>query len=144
MKKFLLFFSFIACIFLFSQESVTKKYLAEDNLTSAKNFAKIYNESVLAKKYSIRNIGNPETNNFDVEYKIDDVSGFAVMIVNFNFRDRDFTITLKSMNYQNKKTGEITPISSTSTTESVKDYYELTKKLLITLQSNYISPDMDK
>ena len=143
MKKFLLFFSFIACIFLFAQESVTKKYLAEDNLASAKNFCKIYNETILKKKYTITNIGDPATNNYDVEYKTEDDGGFAVMIVNFNFRERDFTITMRSMKYHNKKTGDVSVITNSSTNQSVQDYYDITKKLLLTLQSNYISPDLD-
>lgn len=144
MKKILILFSLITCIFLFAQESVTKNYLAADNIASAKNFAKIYNDTVLAKKYTIRNIGNPESNNYDVEYKVGDESGTAVMILNFNFRERDFTITLKSMNYINKKTGAITAISNRSTIPSVQDYYERTKKLLLTLHSGYISPDLNK
>lgn len=143
MKKFLLFFTFIACIFLFAQESVTKKYLAEDNMASAKNFCKIYNETVLTKKYTITNIGDPGTNDYDVEYKTDDDGGFAVMLVNFNFRERDFTITMKSMKYHNRKTGGVSGITDGSTIKSVQDYYNLTKKLLLTLQSNYISPDLD-
>ena len=143
MKKLLLVLSLIACTFLLAQESLTKKYLNEDNLESAKNFAKIYNESVLAKKYTITNIGNPETNNYDVEYKVKDVIGSVVSLVNFNFRERDFTVTLKSIKYLNNKTGEISEIKEDSTVKDVKDYYELTKRLLVTLQANYIAPDLD-
>lgn len=143
MKKLLLLFSFFTCIFLFAQESVTKKYLAEDNLASAKNFCKTYNETILKKKYTIKNIGDPATNNYDVEYKTEDESGFAVTIVNFNFRERDFTITMKSSKYHNKKTGAVSVITDGSTIQSVQDYYDLTKKLLLTLQSNYISPDLN-
>ena len=143
MKKLLLVLSFLASIFLFAQESVTKKYLNEDNLASAKNFAKVYNESVLAKKYTITNIGNPETNNYDVEYKVGDAIGTVVSLVNFNFRERDFTVTLKSINYINNKTGEISVIKEDNTVKDVKDYYELTKRLLVTLQANYIAPDLD-
>ena len=143
MKKLLLVLSLIACTFLLAQESLTKKYLNEDNLASAKNFAKIYNESVLAKKYTITNIGNPETNNYDVEYKVGDVIGSVVSLVNFNFRERDFTVTLKSIKYLNNKTGEISVIKEDSNVKDVKDYYELTKRLLVTLQANYIAPDLD-
>lgn len=143
MKKLLLVLSFLASIFLFAQESVTKKYLNEDNLASAKNFAKVYNESVLAKKYTITNIGNPETNNYDVEYKVGDAIGTVVSLVNFNFRERDFTVTLKSLKYQNNKTGEFSVIKEDSNVKDVKDYYELTKRLLVTLQANYIAPDLD-
>lgn len=143
MKKLLLVLSLIACTFLLAQESLTKKYLNEDNLASAKNFAKIYNESVLAKKYTITNIGNPETNNYDVEYKVKDVIGSVVSLVNFNFRERDFTVTLKSIKYINNKTGEISVIKEDSNVKDVKDYYELTKRLLVTLQANYIAPDLD-
>lgn len=110
MKKLLLVLSFIACTVLLAQESLTKKYLNEDNLASAKNFAKIYNESVLAKKYTITNVGNPETNNYDVEYKVGDVIGSVVSLVNFNLLERDFTVTLKSIKYINNKTGEISVI----------------------------------
>lgn len=143
MKKLLLVLSFLASIFLFAQEFVTKKYLNEDNLASAKNFAKVYNESVLAKKYTITNIGNLETNNYDVEYKVGDAIGTVVSLVNFNFRERDFTVTLKSINYINNKTGEISVIKEDNTVKDVKDYYELTKRLLVTLQANYIAPDLD-
>ncbi len=143
MKKLLLVLSFLASIFLFAQESVTKKYLNEDNLASAKNFAKVYNESVLAKKYTITNIGNPETNNYDVEYKVGDAIGTVVSLVNFNFRERDFTVTLKSLKYQNNKKGEFSVIKEDSNVKDVKDYYELTKRLLVTLQANYIAPDLD-
>lgn len=144
MKKFLLLLSIIACTLVLAQDSVTKKYLDEDNLATAKNFAKIYNESVLAKKFTIKNIGNPETNNYDVEYKVVDEIGTVVSIVNFNFRERDFTVALKSMKYQNNKTGEVSVINKDSTVKDVKDYYEFQKNLLVTLQSNYISPDLDK
>ena len=143
MKKLLLVLSFLASIFLFAQEFVTKKYLNEDNLASAKNFAKVYNESVLAKKYTITNIGNLETNNYDVEYKVGDAIGTVVSLVNFNFRERDFTVTLKSLKYQNNKTGEFSVIKEDSMVKDVKDYYELTKRLLVTLQANYIAPDLD-
>ena len=143
MKKLLLVLSFLASIFLFAQEFVTKKYLNEDNLASAKNFAKVYNESVLAKKYTITNIGNLETNNYDVEYKVGDAIGTVVSLVNFNFRERDFTVTLKSINYINNKTGEISVIKENSTVKDIKNYYELTKRLLVTLQANYIAPDLD-
>ena len=143
MKKLLLLLSIIACTLVLAQDSVTKKYLAEDNLATAKNFAKIYNDSVLAKKYIITNIGNPETNNYDVEYKVVEEIGSVVSIVNFNFRERDFTMSLKSVKYQNNKTGEVSVFNKDSTVKDVKDYYEFQKNLLVTLQSNYISPDLD-
>ena len=144
MKKLLLILSLISCTFLLAQSSLTKKYLDEDNLTTAKNFAKIYNESILAKKYTITNIGNPESNNYDVEYKVVDKIGTVVSIVNFNFRERDFTLALKSVKYKNNETGEVSVIKKDSTVKEVKDYYEFTEQLLVTLQSNYISPDLDK
>lgn len=143
MKKFLLLLSFIACIFLFAQESVTKKYLDTDDLKIAKSFSKTYHDTILSKKYTIRNLGNPETNIYDVEYKLDDDNGFTIMVVNYNFRERDFTILLKSINYQNKKTGEKTALTNQSTIESVRNYCELTKKILVTLQANYIAPDLN-
>lgn len=127
-----------------TENSVTKNYLSADNRESAKNFAKTYRETVLAKKYSIKYIGNPESNNYDVEYKVEDGLGYAIMVVNYDFRIKDFTITLKSANYVNKKTGASTVLSKNSTVEAVAKYYETTKKLLVTLHSEYIAPNLNK
>lgn len=111
---------------------------------SAKKFAKDYHERVLSKKYTVRNIGNPESNNYEVEYKTDSEEGFVIAVVNYNFRERDFTLDLESVNYHNKKTGEVTLITNRNTIDAVAKYYQTTKKLLLTLQSNYISPDLNK
>jgi hypothetical protein len=108
------------------------------------NFSKVYHERILSKKYTVRNIGNPESNNYEVEYKTDNEEGFVLAVVNYNFRERDFTLDLESVNYHNKKTGEVTLITSRNTIDAVSKYYQTTKKLLLTLQSNYISPDLNK
>lgn len=142
MKKYLLLFSFIAATFLFGQESITKKYLGTDDLISVKEFSKTYTDGILAKKYIIKNLGDPNSNNYDVEYKITDESGYAVMIVNFDFRKRDFTIELKSMNYVNEKTSVTIPITKENKVKAIADFYERTKKLLLTLHADYLAPDI--
>jgi hypothetical protein len=60
MKNTLFLLALIFSTFLFAQESVTKNYLDADNLVSAKNFSKVYHERILSKKYTVRNIGNPQ------------------------------------------------------------------------------------
>ena len=145
MKNFLLLLSFLVCSLFLAQESVTKKYLDSDDLKIAKDFSKDYNVRILTKKYEIRNIGDPESkNNYDIEYKVQDDAGYALMLVNYDFRERDFTITLKSMTYHSKKSGAVTVIKSDNANEVISKYYETTKLLLLTLQSEYISPDLTK
>ncbi len=144
MKKHLLLFSFIACIFLYAQESVTKKYLAEDNITSAKNFSKEYIENVLSRKYTLRTIGDPESNNYDIEYTVEDKLGFAIILINYDFRANDFTLKLKSLNYESKINGKVMPVTSNSTDQWISEYYDNTKKLLLTLHSDYIAPDLNE
>lgn len=144
MKKYFFLFSLIICAFLFGQESVTKNYLAQDNLVSAKTHAKSYTDGVLAQKYTIRNIGDPESDNYDVEYKVNGESGYVLAIVNFDFRRRDFTMQLKSVQYHDNKTGGFSSISYQNKEEGILDYYDRTKKVLLTLHADYIAPDLDK
>ncbi|WP_417428776.1 hypothetical protein [Halpernia sp.] len=144
MKKLIFLFSFFVFTVSFAQDFATRNYLSTDTREVAKGFAKKYSDNVLTKKYTIRNIGNPESNNYDVEYRVEDKSGYVLTIVNYDFRPTDFTLTMKSMNYHNKKTGDITLVKGNNSIESVAKYYATTQKLLITLQSLYISPEMNK
>lgn len=142
MKKYLLLLSFLVTFFLFGQESVTKKYLAGDNITTVKNFSKTYTDDVLTKKYTIKNLGDPKSNQYDVEYTAQEDIGYAVIIVSFAFRKKDFTIQLKSINFHNKKTGAVVAITNRDSVESIADYYQLTKKLLVTLHADYLAPNL--
>ena len=48
------------------------------------------------------------------------------------------------MKYQNKKTGDVSIITNNNKVKAIQDDDELTKKLLVTLQSNDIAPDLNK
>jgi hypothetical protein len=144
MKNLLFLFVFLSSSFLFAQESIARNYLAEDDMTAAKNFQKQYSDDVITKNFTILKVNSTTNNKFNVEYKAYLKEDYVVVDIDYEFREKDFTILFKSLKFTDKTTGVTTNIKADSSVEVLKNYYDLVKKLFLTLQSDYISPISNK
>ena len=138
MKNLLYFVALLFSTMIFAQDSVTKDYFPTDNITIAKDHQKQYGKLIPAK-YAINNTKVHTVDNFDVEYREKLAEGYIAILVNYDFRKKDFTISLKSITYFNDKTKRTFLLTSDSEKEEVRDYCSLIQMMFVTFQAEYIS-----
>ena len=142
MKKFLFFLSFMACIFIFAQKKITKKYRYGENAENAKVFFKKFQDGIIAQKFDINYRDDLSSNSIDVDYTTSDKNGSTKVEVRYTFNNSDFTIHLLGVIYTFKSTGVRGILDGDSVVPEYREYYESLRSIFVTQQANYISPDI--
>lgn len=138
MKSLVYLLALLFSTMFFAQDSMTKDYFPTDNITIAKDHQKQYGK-IIPAKYVVNNTKENSKNNFEVEYREKLDEGYIAILVNYDFRSKDFTISLKSITYFNEKTKRTFLLSSDSEKEEVRNYCSLIKMMFIDFQAEYIA-----
>lgn len=142
MKKFLFFLSFMACIFIFAQKKITKKYRYGENAENGKVFFKKFQDGIIAQKFDIDYQDDLSSNNIVVNYTTSDKNGSTQVKVKYTFNNSDFTIYLLDVIYTFKSTGVRGILTENSVVPEYREYYEKIRNIFVSQQANYISPDL--
>jgi hypothetical protein len=121
-------------------DSFSANYLSGDTKAAAKGFSAEYVDQVLKKAYTVNYVTSSTADIQQIKYTLEDESGIATIIMDYQFRDKDFSISIKSINYYNKKVKSNTVISKESTTDATSKFYTLIKDYFVNNHSNYIAP----
>ncbi|MFC6268072.1 hypothetical protein [Frigoriflavimonas asaccharolytica] len=121
-------------------DMITANYLGTDTKDAAKKFSAEYVDVVLKKAYAVNYITSSTADNQEIKYTLEDESGVATILVTYQFRDKDFTIKIKSINYYHKGNKTNIVISKESSTEATSKFYNLIKDYFVDKNANYIAP----
>lgn len=119
-------------------------YLSGDDKAAAKKFNAEYIDQVLKKAYTVKYLTSTTADTQQIKYDLEDDAGIATVIIDYQFRDKDFTINIKSINYYNKDNKTNTVISKESDTEAISKFYKLVKDYFVDKNANHIAPGLVK
>ena len=121
-------------------DMITRNYIGSDTKDTAKKFCAEYIDAVLKKAYVVNYVSGQNSDNQEIKYTLEDESGIATILATYQFRAKDFTISIKSINYYHKGNKSNTVISKESSTEATSKFYKLIKDYFIDNHANYIAP----
>jgi hypothetical protein len=121
-------------------DMISLDYLSSDRKDDAKKYSKEYIDKVLKNAYQVNYLTSENADNQEVKYTMEDASGLVTIVMGDQFRDKDFTINIKSINYYQKKLKTNTVISKESDTEATMKFYKLVKDYLLVKHADYIVP----
>lgn len=119
---------------------INASYLAGDDKAAGKKFHAEYVDEVLKKAYVVNYLTSTTADKQQIKYTLDDEAGTATIIIDYQFRDKDFTIMIKSIEYYNKNAKSTTVISKESSTSATINFYNLIKDYFVNKNANYIAP----
>ncbi|WP_417428778.1 hypothetical protein [Halpernia sp.] len=123
-------------------DMITKNYAVGDNKESSKKVSKQFIDTVLKIAYKVTYLTSENEDNQEIKYTLEDETGIATTIIDYQFRDKDFTIKIKSINYYHKGNKSNTVISKESSSEATSKFYNLIKTYFLEKHSDYISPNI--
>lgn len=122
-----------------SYDFVTANYLATSNKDEAKKNAKEYENSVLKVVFQVTNLqGSASADYQEIKYVVDDNDGVSTAIVTYDFRNKDFTIKIKSIDYYNKNNKTNIKVSKDSKHDTVLKFYSTYKLYFLDKQAQFI------
>lgn len=121
---------------------INGSYLAGEDKAASKKYSAEYVDKVLKKAYDVNYLTSTTADTQQIKYTLEDASGVATIIMDYQFRDKDFNIMIKSIEYYHKETKATTKISKESSTDATSKFYNLVKDYFIDNHANYIAPGL--
>lgn len=121
---------------------ITGNYLSGEDKAASKKYSAEYVDKVLKKAYDVNYLTSTTADTQQIKYTLEDASGVATIIMDYQFRDKDFNIMIKSIEYYHKETKATTKISKESSTDATSKFYNLVKDYFIDNHANYIAPGL--
>lgn len=119
---------------------ITANYLSADTKQVAKKRSSEFINKVLKTVFKVTFLTDPDADVQQIKYVVEDDKGFTTIIMDYQFRDKDFSIKINSMDYYQKELKIKTVISQKSSSKTASEFYTILKDYFIDKHSNYIAP----